>query len=110
MTFLPHNVFYPVKKSEFIPTCIIVSIVIWDIFYFEGFLHRVKTLNPLPQMSEFQLPWKRLLLKTVWEKEKMLATIIFSFIHNVFILLKTNTIILGTYQLLYATFFFFFSI
>ena len=40
--------------------------------------------NPLPQNPDFQRPLKRSLLKTIWEKEKMLVTSIFSFSHNVF--------------------------
>ena len=40
--------------------------------------------------------------KTLWEKEKMLATSIFSFSHNVFYSFKKNIIILATSDLLSA--------
>ena len=35
--------------------------------------------NPLPQNPDFQRPLKRSLLKTIWEKEKMLVTSIVLF-------------------------------
>ena len=41
-------------------------------------------INPLPNNHDFYWPWIRSLLKTLWEKEKMLVTSIFSFFHNVF--------------------------
>ena len=41
-------------------------------------------INPLPHNPNFQQPWEKSLLKTLWEKEKMLVTSIFSFSHNVF--------------------------
>ena len=40
--------------------------------------------NPLPHNPDFLLPAEKSLLKTLWEKEKMLVTSIFSFTHNVF--------------------------
>ena len=41
-------------------------------------------LNPLPHHPDFSRPCTRSLLKTLWEKEKMLVTSIFFFCHNVF--------------------------
>ena len=38
--------------------------------------------NPLPHHPDFQRPWKSKLLKTSWEKEKILVTSILSFTHN----------------------------
>ena len=40
--------------------------------------------NPLPHNHNISRPCIRNLLKTLWEKEKMLATSIFSFSHNIF--------------------------
>ena len=40
--------------------------------------------NTLPLNHDFQRLSERTLLKTLWEKEKMLVTSIFSFFHNVF--------------------------
>ena len=40
--------------------------------------------NPLPNNPWFLWPWDRCHLKTLWEKEKVLVTSIFSFSHNVF--------------------------
>ena len=44
--------------------------------------------NSLPHSSDFQQPQERSLLKTSWEKEKMLVTSIFSFFYNVFYPIK----------------------
>ena len=41
-------------------------------------------LRSLPHSPDFSHLWKRKLLKTLWEKEKILITSIFSFSHNVF--------------------------
>ena len=50
----------------------------------------IKTINSLlkpftTQIPTFNEPQKIDLLKTLWEKEKMLVTSIFSFSHNVFL-------------------------
>ena len=42
-------------------------------------------LNSLPHNSNFQWPFKRKPLKTLWEKEKMLETSIFSFSSQCFL-------------------------
>ena len=51
---------------------------------------RTRTLpvKPFPQDPWFLRPYKRRLLKTSWEKEKMLVTSIFSFFHNIFFFIK----------------------
>ena len=41
-------------------------------------------LNPLPTITTFNDPGNEAFLSTLWEKEKMLVTRIFSFFHNVF--------------------------
>ena len=41
-------------------------------------------INPFPNNPRLKRLWDRRLLKTLWEKEKMLLTSIFSFYHNVF--------------------------
>ena len=38
---------------------------------------KIKVLNPFPHNDTFWRPWKTSLLKTLWEKEKLLATIKF---------------------------------
>ena len=43
-----------------------------------------RCINSLPHNSYIERPWNRSLLKTLWEKEKMLVTSIFSFSRNVF--------------------------
>ena len=45
-------------------------------------------LNPFPNNDTFWCPRERSLLKTLWEKEKLLVTSNFSFTHCVFYLLK----------------------
>ena len=39
---------------------------------------------PFRHNDTFRHPWETSLLKTLWEKEKLLATSNFSFSHNVF--------------------------
>ena len=41
------------------------------------------TLNSLPHNHDFQRPCTKSLLKSLWDKEKLLGTSIFSFSHNV---------------------------
>ena len=43
-------------------------------------------VNPSPHNDTFWRPWETSLLKTLWEKEKLLVTINFSFSHSVFYL------------------------
>ena len=43
-----------------------------------------KLLNPFPHNDTFWHPWETNLLKTLWEKEKLLVTSNFSFSHSVF--------------------------
>ena len=43
-------------------------------------------LNPFPHSDTFWCPWETSLLKTLWEKEKLLVTSNFSFSHSVFYL------------------------
>ena len=40
--------------------------------------------NPFPHNDTFWHPWETNLLKTLWEKEKLLVMSNFSFSHNVF--------------------------
>ena len=42
------------------------------------------SFNPFPHNDTFWHPWKTSLLKTLWEKEKLLTTSNFSFSHSVF--------------------------
>ena len=46
--------------------------------------HSLIVMNSLPHNPDFYGPWKRRLLKTLWEFEKMLVTRIFSFPNNFF--------------------------
>ena len=41
-------------------------------------------INPFPHNDTFWRPWETSLLKTLWEKEKLLVTSNFSFTHSVF--------------------------
>ena len=41
-------------------------------------------INPFPHNDTFWRPWETSLLKTLWEKEKLLVTSNFSFSHSVF--------------------------
>ena len=47
-----------------------------------GFFLRV--VNPFPKKPRFLHVWSKSLLKTLWEKEKLLVTSHFSFSHSVF--------------------------
>ena len=40
--------------------------------------------NPFPHNDAFWHPWETSLLKTLWEKEKLLVTSNFFFFHSVF--------------------------
>ena len=42
------------------------------------------SFNPFPHNDTFWRPWETSLLKTLWEKEKLLVTSNFSFTHSVF--------------------------
>ena len=66
----PCSVFYPFWKLY--ATCIIFEIVV-----------RL-SVNPFPHNDTFWHPWETSLLKTPWEKEKLLVTSNFSFSHSVF--------------------------
>ena len=46
------------------------------------------SIKPFPHNDTFWRPWERSLLKTLWEKEKLLVTSNFSFTHSVFYLIK----------------------
>ena len=41
-------------------------------------------VNPFPHNDTFWRPWESSLLKTLWEKEKLLVTSNFSFSHSAF--------------------------
>ena len=43
------------------------------------------SFNPFPHNDTFWRPWETSLLKTLWEKEKLLITSNFSFSHSVFL-------------------------
>ena len=45
-----------------------------------------RSFNPFPHNDTFLCPWETSLLKTLWEKEKLLVTSNFSFSHSVFYL------------------------
>ena len=45
-------------------------------------------INPFPHNDTFWRPWETSLLKTLWEKEKLLVTSNFSFTHSVFYLFR----------------------
>ena len=48
------------------------------------------TINPLPHNDNFWCTVEKSLLKTLWEKKKMLVTNIFFFSHNVSYPMKDN--------------------
>ena len=47
-------------------------------------LKNIKNINPFPHSDTFWLHWETSILKTLWEKEKLLVTSNFSFSHSVF--------------------------
>ena len=53
-----------------------------NVFY--SFIDRNHHFNPFPHNDIFLCPWETSLLKTLWEKEKLLVTSNFSFSHIVF--------------------------
>ena len=55
--------------------------------------------NPFPNKPWMLRVYSTSLLKTLWEKEKMLVTSIFSFPHSVFYSMKKKIIILATFNL-----------
>ena len=52
--------------------------------YESNTLPRGTPLNPFPHNDTFWRPWETSLLKTLWEKEKLLLKSNFSFSHSVF--------------------------
>ena len=44
----------------------------------------ISLINPFPHNVTFWRPWETSLMKTLWEKEKLLVTSNFSFSHSVF--------------------------
>ena len=64
---------------------------LWTILSFSyNLFHILKLHGPSPFTTQSQLkwPWERVLLKILWEKDKVLVTSIFSFSHNVFYPIK----------------------
>ena len=47
-------------------------------------LQELYSFNPFPHNDTFWRPWEKSLLKTLWEKEKLLVMSNFSFSHSVF--------------------------
>ena len=45
-------------------------------------------VNPFPHNDTFWCPWETSILKTLWEKEKLLVMSNFSFTHSVFYLFR----------------------
>ena len=65
-------------------------------------LERIENTVWKGENAGFKEPSWRRVLKTMWEKEKMLLTTIFSFFHNVFTVSRTEIIILVTNCFLYG--------
>ena len=58
-----------------------------------------KKINPIPQNEDFYWPWKRGLLKTLFEKEQILETsVIFS--QNVLYSIKEKLLNLSHYEII----------
>ena len=55
--------------------------------------------NPFPLKNTFWRPWETNLLKTLWEKEKLLVTSNFSFSHSVFYLFGQLSFIFFKFQI-----------
>ena len=47
---------------------------------------QAEIFNPFPHNDTFWRPWETILLKTLWDKEKLLVTSNFSFSHSDFYL------------------------
>ena len=63
------------------------SLLLCRLSCYRYLLHRWELLfNPFPHNDTFWCPWETNLLKTLWEKEKLLVTSNFSFSHSVFYL------------------------
>ena len=58
--------------------------LLFPTMFSEGFFLRV--INPFPHHDTFWHPWDTSLLKTLWEKEKLLVMSSFSFFYSVFYL------------------------
>ena len=93
-----YNVFYSIKVRIYITFKVIIcKLSVWKSLNFvvwSGVNHPQSTGiicsiiiiddRKQPNNPGVQQPWKSSLLKTLWEKEKMLVTSIFSFSHNIF--------------------------
>ena len=79
-----HSVFYPFEElSAFfikIWNCLLQTLSVWKSLKFAGW----EMVNTFPHNDAFWRPWETSLLKTLWEKEKLLVTSNFSFSHSVF--------------------------
>ena len=53
--------------------------------------YHISCYNSFPNNRCFLRPWDGRLLKTLWEKEKMMVTSIFSFSHNAFYPIKDKS-------------------
>ena len=82
---LSHSVFHHIgASSQFhqIWNCCLGTHSVWKSLKFIIW----ERVNPFPHNDTFWCPWETSLLKTQWEKEKLLVTSNFSFSHNVFYL------------------------
>ena len=61
------------------------AVVLW-LWYRTVIWRQSKSFNTFPHNDTFWHPWETRLLKTLWEKEKLLVTSNFSFSHSVFYL------------------------
>ena len=64
-----------------------------------------KPFNPFPHIDTFWRPWETSLLKTLWEKEKMLVMSNFSFTHCVFYLFKKLSAIFIKFKIVVCSLF-----
>ena len=95
--FHEHNLRHKEYMDRWTSQCI-MYITHNDLFVYPGTNHKhwistesspfgkrwLPILNPFPHNDTFWRPWETSLLKTLWEKEKLLVASNFSFFHSVF--------------------------
>ena len=84
-----HNVFHPFQIKFHFNFLIPIFFCHLQIYAFNLDWHKILAfpkglINPLPNNPWFLQPWDGSLFKTLWEKEKMMVTNIFSLFYNAF--------------------------
>ena len=93
------NTFYKKKTFEIEILSVLMLLIFGQILPYEFYSEMRIRLNPFPHNDNFWHLWETSLLKTLWEKEKLLVTSNFSFSHSVFYLFGKLSSILVKFEI-----------